>query len=137
MLKNTDISDPGKQKIKEHGYYIHYAPPEGNQDFVDYHTHGLEQSRNHKDFQVLLPAGADILYSQTTYSPMVAMPADFTTICKIISGLVDLVDKGAVFQSGMELYEPIYNYSVKIVDSTENGRAVLRILLPDENGNYR
>ena len=123
-----------EQKVRGCGYYIHYAPPEGSDDCVNYHTHGLMSSRNHKDFQVILPADAEVIHSTTAYEPTVAMPSNLTIICSIIWSLVAKIDDGEVFEAGMEFYEPIHNYKIKLVDSIENGREVLRILLPDEDG---
>lgn len=131
------LAEPKRgQKIRGCGFYIHYTAPEGYDDFVNYHTHGLKESRNHKDFQIILPADSEVIYSATTYDAFVALPTNLKAICEIIWNLVAKIDEGEVFEPGMEIYEPLHNYSIKIVDAIENGKEVLRVLLPDENGEF-
>jgi hypothetical protein len=97
------------------GWYAHYvyqdpAIPAG----ANCHTHGLEETFGHPDFQLVIPL-----------HPRVARG--------ILNELVEGVKSGRRFEPGLHT-GVIRNISVLIAGTIEGGRQVLRIILPDRHG---
>lgn len=83
---------------------------------VNYHTHGLPESCGHPDLQLICPL------------PM-------TAIDYIFKAIISRIKDGTVYRDG-DVAENVSNgYSVKLVSAFENGREVLRIIIPDKYGN--
>ena len=98
--------------VEKYGFYVHYVN-EG--ESIDVHTHGLAESLNHPDLQILLS-----LDPQTSHH--------------IINGVVDRIREGESFSDGMVVEGLIKNFPVKFIDAKEGNRDILRIILPDPNG---
>jgi len=95
------------------GFYVHFIIGEP----FNYHTHGLEQSFDHLDLQIAFPLPREV-----------AMP--------IINTLVGLIKSGQEIKDGMILFNIIRDYCVKAYKTIEDGRSVIRILLPDVRGMF-
>jgi Domain of unknown function (DUF4262) len=106
--------------LESHGWYSHLVFSEDNaQKWVNYHTHELPELYGHLDFQFVLPVDRNTLHALATK-------------------LVDRVKKGERFAAGMRLSGIARKYDVLLVKTTEsqsNARSVLRVILPDEDGN--
>lgn len=80
------------------------------------HTHGMEKY-NHLDFQIVL-----------------ALNPQITGI--ILNNMGLRVQAGETFKSGEVLSDVLADgYKVRLIETEETGRRVLRLLLPDENNN--
>ena len=120
---NEGIESVLKQQedaMKKHGWYAHYIidekeHPKFGITFANFHTHGVQESFGHPDFQIVIP-----------------LP--LATAHAIITKLVDHVKNGGKFPDGEVVYEIVKNYPVKMFAVSESGRNVLRIILPDDDG---
>ncbi len=110
-----------QKNMEEHGFFSHVIP-EGN--VINYHTHGLVESRNVMDLQILLGIRAE-------------------TAHKIIWTIVQMIDEGLKLKDGLEIdlkgweSSTIPNCSclrIKVVKAVETGREVFRVILPDKTG---
>lgn len=104
-----------KESMKKYGFYIHYI---FNGEVINFHTHGLVESFNHVDFQIAFNIPPDVAMS-------------------IMHTIVDKLRKGKRFKGGDIVEEVIANgYNVKLWQTVECGRPVLRLLLPDKVGRF-
>ena len=116
----SEIYREEQEALTAHGWYSHFVLPEnGNQDWVNYHTHGLPERYGHLDFQLVLPVKPDTLYN-------------------LAARLVERVKKGERFVAGMRVSGILEDYDVLLVRMNESHtihRPVLRVILPDKEGN--
>lgn len=84
---------------------------------IDAHTHGLLENFDHTDLQIVLPLEADTAHS-------------------ILYTAVERIKKGEKFHAG-GLYSDILSggYKVTFINAKQGDRDVLRMILPDEDGN--
>ena len=100
------------------GWYTHFVggQPAGD-EFVNAHTHGLDHTWKHPDFQIVIML-------------------DERNMKAILDTLVDRVKAGEKFTAGMEVEHVIKNMPVRLVEATEAKRKVLRVVFPDKNGRW-
>jgi hypothetical protein len=100
-----------QQFLRTHGWYAHVVPE-------NYHTHGIPMSfGHHPDIQVVLPISPDQVH-------------------QIVAGVVEKIKEGTVFVPGERVAGIIRGMDVMFVEAMEgNNHAVLRMILPDPNGN--
>ena len=98
--------------VEKYGYYVHYV---NSGELIDVHTHGLVETHNHIDLQIVLPIDPKISHS-------------------VISSAVSKIEKGETFEDGQIAEGIIKNFPVKFIEAEESGRKVLRIILPDPEG---
>lgn len=81
------------------------------------HTHGLQENYDHPDFQIVVP-----LPDKVGHTLMIT--------------LADRVKAGERFHAGQKVDGVIEGAGglVKLIDATECGRPVLRVILPDPRG---
>ncbi len=127
----SKMEKPLNNKVMGCGYYIHYSLPEGKDSNISLHTHGLVESKKHKDLQIIFPATSEIIRSSTTYDTFLILPSNLKLLCEIVKHLVSMIDEGAFFKSGMEIYEPFCDCKIKFMNSIENGREVLKLIIND------
>ena len=104
------------EQMAKHGWFAHFVfddveKPNG----INFHTHGLDQTYDHLDFQIVLP-----LQHKTAHS--------------IFWELARMLEAGRRFSSGDRVSNVISNYDIKLVQVEDNGRNVLRIIFPDAAG---
>lgn len=102
--------------LKQHGWYTHFVFGDINNKTINVHTHGLENFQ-HENFQIVLN-----------------LPQ---AVCQnILKNFVDRVKDGEKFKSD-DVVENIIKspYKVRLTTAVESGRNVLRIILPDKDGN--
>lgn len=115
FCQGRDFSNE-KDMISKQGFFCHMVFPESENDLANYHTHGLPQSSDHPDIQVV------IALSKDQYGP-------------IIHGVYEKIKDGTKFEVGIQYDEIIRNMPVEFIWAVESGRDVLRMILPDTNGN--
>lgn len=105
-----------EEALEKQGFYIHTPFDDPTTPIgVNIHTHGLPDTHNHLDFQIVV--GLD--------------PA---TVLGIFLGLVDRIKKGERFRDDQVVEGVIEDRKVKMLEVDESGRQVLRIILPDPDG---
>lgn len=98
------------------GWFAHAVTDEKNATGFNYHTHGLPESFDHLDLQITLPVDPLICHG-------------------IAVTIIERITKGEKFKDGQVDHKVIEDYPVKFINATECERPVLRIILPDEQGN--
>ena len=111
-----DISREEQENLESYGWYSHFVVGgDEGQQWANYHTHGLPEHYGHLDFQFVLPIDGGTLHALATK-------------------LVDRVKKGERFVAGMHVSGLMAKYEVLLIQTTESGRSVLRVILPDKDG---
>lgn len=106
------------QMLQEYGWFVHYV---GHDPDVPYnfnaHTHGLLEGYGHLDLQVVFPLREDTCHS-------------------ILATLAERIKAGEKFHHGQRVEKVIgNNLQILLHEAIETGRPVLRIILPDKEGN--
>lgn len=112
------------QRIKiayEHlGWFGHIIPDDIScPNNYNYHTWGIEKNFGHPDFQICFPCSPD-------------------TSHLIVQTLVGKIREGIKFEPGDIYYDDILGggYRLKFINARENGRDVLRLILPNPSHGY-
>lgn len=93
--------------LKTHGWYTHYVT--GGRC----HTHGLPEKYGHPDLELVFPLSVDAAHA-------------------VLAGAVALIKEGRTFVDGQVADDVLSSgFRVRFVQTTEGGRRVLRVLLPD------
>ncbi len=114
----AEILKQEQQDIHNHGWYAHYVMEDLSEVPIgmnNYHTHGMVESFGHLDFQIVIP-----------------IPPK--TVHDIFYTLIDLVKEGNCFASVNQSGKILNGYNVAFARATENGREVIRVILPAANG---
>ncbi|MFV1010082.1 DUF4262 domain-containing protein [Bacillus cereus] len=105
-----------KEMLQEHGWHTHCILAEDNDGtHANYHTHGLVETYNHRDLQIVL-----------NIDPEVAQDIFYT--------IIEEIKHGERFEQGIEYNSIIEGFPIIMKTFKEMNREVLRILLPDERG---
>lgn len=107
-----------EESIKKYGWYIHFVfndkmCPSG----VNVHTHYLEESFDHKDIQICINLKPELIHM-------------------ILANIVQKIKEGVKYEPGKKYAGIVEGFKLEFIDAIENGRRVLRLLIPDENGKY-
>jgi Domain of unknown function (DUF4262) len=110
-----------RENLRKHGWICHFvtadaASPTG----FNLHTHGLQENYQHADFQIVVPLPQKVGHS-------------------ILITLADRVKAGERFEADKKVDGVITDpdgegMPVKLIEATECGRPVLRVILPDPRG---
>ncbi|MGL5714336.1 MAG: DUF4262 domain-containing protein [Paraclostridium sp.] len=114
----AQIKEQEKEWMEKYGFYIHFIFPckDDPCKYVNIHTHGVKESFNHPDFQMVVGINSQLA-------------------AQLMHSLVNDVKAGAVFKDGDVYDKLIRNMNVRFVKSSdENDREVLRVLMPDPKG---
>ena len=114
---DTEIRARDEKMLKQFGWLAHIVvdDPDSPTSF-NWHTHGLQEGYDHRDFQIVCPLPPNVAH-------------------QIGTTLADRVKAGEKFGSGQKLDQVLRgDMLVKLVAATECGRPVLRIILPDRQG---
>jgi hypothetical protein len=110
IAKLADLKEKEKEWLKKPGWFAHMVGD------VNYHTHGLDLTQNHINIEVVLPIDPNLIHD-------------------LITSAIDLIKKGKKFESGKDYARVIKKLKVRFVKSREGDRDVLRMIIPDKNGN--
>jgi hypothetical protein len=109
------LKEKEAEMIKSLGFFAHYVA-DNEHKFVNYHTHGFRETWRHDDFQIVFPLSPEIAHG-------------------IFWNLAHRVKDGDRFSDGQSADKIIgKEMIIKFKASTEAGRSVLRVLLPDKDG---
>jgi hypothetical protein len=112
-----DVEKFAKECMEKYGWYAHYVMLDASH--ANYHTHGVYESFNHCDFQIVLPI-------------------DYRLAHKLFGDLIMKVKEGTKFVYNHRYSEIIKNFDVLFILRKENSlneRAIKRLILPDAQGN--
>lgn len=104
-----------QKNLRKHGWIVHYVIDDPGPTGANIHTHGLHNF-GHPDFQIVVPLPQTVAHD-------------------ILINLVDRVKAGEQFQAGQKVDKVIRAFSVKMIEATECGRPILRVIIPDPEGN--
>lgn len=116
LCRNPDEAELREQlSLRLVGWYVHNERDDDSPTSINIHTHGLEETFNHPDIQLVLPL-------------------DNVAYLKLLSKLVESIKSGMRFEQGL-IYSIEKNIDITFVRAKEAGRDILRVVLPDEHGN--
>jgi hypothetical protein len=99
--------------IRKNGWAAHYVPLD--EHHINYHTHGVQESYGHQDFQIVLPLGQNMAHILT-------------------NAIIERVKAGEVFEEDKPYLGLMKEgYPISFKKFVECGRDVLRILICDKN----
>jgi hypothetical protein len=106
--------------MQKYGWHAHIVRDDDTCPFgYNFHTHGLDVSFDHLNFQACIPVDPEIPHA-------------------VISDLISMIKEGRIFIEGdvvrglLKGGDGTYGITFKIV--TSNGEDLLRIIFPDVNG---
>jgi hypothetical protein len=104
--------------IEKYGWYTHYVFDDKMcPSNINIHTHHVFESFKHKDIQVCLNLRPQLIH-------------------QIIANVIEGIKQGIKYEPGRKYAGIIDNFKLEFIDAVEDGRPVLRLLIPDENGQY-
>lgn len=107
-----------QEMLDKYGWVVRYVFETDAHEFdglANIYTKGLPESFGHPNIQVVLPLPQDIIHS-------------------VLLGMVESIKTGVVFESGVISDEVLRGMPVTFKTFKNNGKEVLRLLLPDPNG---
>jgi len=114
----SKIKEREKQMMEKFGFVIHFVFGDDGNTPANIHTHGLTKSFDHPDLQCVVH-----LPSETAYA--------------IFHNIVNQIRGGRKFKPGDIVPDILNNYNITFIWATEGekDRVVLRMILPDKDGN--
>lgn len=103
-----------KKQMDKFGYYVHLVGDDSSTATgFNAHTHGFDVTFGHPDVQLVFPL-------------------DKPTCMDIVSQVAQRLKNGERLEAG-KVYRGILgnDYDISLIDATESGRHVLRLILPD------
>jgi hypothetical protein len=103
--------------IEKYGFFVDYVPLD--EYHINAHTHGLMESKEHMDFQIVLPLDQELAN-------------------KLFWSFVHQINEGANFEDKIDedINSILNGYPVRLIKTIECKRDVLRVLFPDKNGKF-
>jgi len=106
-----------EEMMKKYGWFAHYVNDDSEYVLgINYHTHGLPETYDHPDLQIVFPLEPKLAHS-------------------LFWNVINKIKDGEHFKDGDTAEGIVKGYSVKFMEAVENDRTVLRIILPDKSGN--
>lgn len=114
----SDVNLWVEEMAKRHGWYIHFDMLSSDHPYnVNIHTHGLYRF-DHLDVQICFPLTREDAYT-------------------LLLGIVERISNGDRFAPGIRYPDVLHGHHVEFAEAKEDGRVVLRLILPDRNGDLR
>ena len=106
------------EMLAKYGWFAHYVSDDPDAPMgVNFHTHGMDETFDHPDLQIVFPIDPKIAHS-------------------LFWEAINQIKSGKKFRDGDVVDKIVGNgFSVKFVEAQENERTVLRMILPDKYGN--
>lgn len=117
--REQEVNDWHKKQVEKHGWYVHYVTSDDDESptGTNIHTHGIRETFNHPDLQIVIPLPQEVVMS-------------------VLHVAVNRIKEGESFSEGMRRSNILAgDYDVTFIKAKENGREVIRIVLPDADGN--
>jgi len=114
-----EIERREKKHMEDYGWYAHIVQDDPDLPFgYNYHTHGFNYSWDHHDIQIILPIDSRLCHA-------------------IVNGIVNNLKKGKRYEVGPKYDDILDKYPVQFIHARECDRNVLRLILPDEDGELK
>jgi hypothetical protein len=114
-----NVIDFENKMMKKYGWYVHFIMREDNTPFgINIHTHGLHETYNHKDLQICIPLPQRVAH-------------------QILINIVNEIKNGTTFSPGIKYENILLNYKIELIEAKEGGREILRVIIPDADGEYK
>lgn len=115
----NDFKAREKELMDEYGFVIHNVFPDSNDGSLwSHHTHGLKENFGHMDLEIVLPINPNIANA-------------------VLHGMVECIKEGECYENKLISDKVIRDYEVQLIKvHDENGRELLRVILPDANGKF-
>lgn len=116
-MKLMRIGADESSNMMVYGWYAHYVGDQDDVPFrINYHTHGIQESFGHKDFQICLPVHPYTMHA-------------------IINSMVEEIKAGKKFEP-LKKYGNIIGggFLITFKEAVEHDRQVLRVIFPDDQG---
>jgi hypothetical protein len=111
------VAEKEREGVEKFGWYGHYVFDAHYQAYgYDFHTHHLFETHGHPDLQLVLPVEPGVANS-------------------IFHEIAERAKAGEDFEAGLH-YDGVTTFGVMFAEAKENGRRVLRIIVPDGDGNF-
>jgi hypothetical protein len=111
--------DKHNKAIETFGYVVHHVFGDPHYPFnTNVHSHGFLENLNHLDIQVCLPTDPQVL-------------------SEVFDNLSNKILSGQTFEVGKKYSDVVKDYEVTFAMTEEGGRNVLRMIVPDRNGNFK
>lgn len=113
----NNLMDKQKSDMEKYGWVVHYVHATAPGEAFSYHTHGVLESFGHPDLEITLPL-----------EPKMVHP--------IICDMVEQIKEGRKFEAGNKYDKVLRGFMVKAIVASDEGRPLIRILLPDPKGRF-
>jgi hypothetical protein len=110
-----EMNEWQNEAVKKYGWYAHFVAKGYKNDLMNAHTHNVQEKFHHPDLQIVIPVPGKVANN-------------------IFFNVVNKIREGITFSPGEQVTGVIRNMPVTFCEAEENGRKVLRIILPDPNG---
>jgi len=104
-----------EEKIRKHGWFAHFMVDGLPNGMADIHTHGIAETFGHPDLQLTVNIGE-------------------RNAMGIFHALVRRIRGGEVLRVGVDYEDIARGYRTKFTHAGEDGRPVLRLIVPDVAG---
>lgn len=105
------------EQLEKSGWFIHFVAGDPDRSIApNYHTHGLVETYQHPDLQIVVPLDTKTLYH-------------------IFHTIVDEIKQGSHYVPGRDYSGILRGYDVRFVVAEEGNRELYRVILPDAHGN--
>jgi|LakMenE01Jun11ns_1017448.scaffolds.fasta_scaffold9899491_2 hypothetical protein len=106
------------ESIDRYGWFVHYVYDDKMCPYkVNVHTHHVEESFGHKDIQICINLKPELIHM-------------------LLVNVINNIKAGVKYEPGKKYEKIVDNFKLEFIEVTESGRKVLRLLIPDEKGNY-
>jgi hypothetical protein len=109
-----------RTSIEKYGFFIHFVPDGMPHGLINIHTHGFVESFGFPDIQIVIHIG------QNAAMGILHLLADK---CRAAKG------GEQPFKVGVDYNNIAEGFLVRFIDAKENDRPVLRLIVPDNEGN--
>ena len=105
-----------QEMMAKYGWYVHMVQDPNYPLGINYHTHGLDHTYKVMDIQIVYPLPSDIAMN-------------------LFHECVGYIDHHGFIEENVGIDKIIRNYKCKFLKVQESGRDVLRMIIPDKDGN--
>ncbi len=107
--------DLEEKHLKKSKFFVHLVMTDPDTKGANIHTHGFPESYNHPDIQIVM-----------------ALPQQIAGA--ILHTAHDIIKEGGKLELEKAYDQFLHGYNVQFVWAIENGRDILRMILPDKEG---
>lgn len=110
-----EVEEWQNEAVKKYGWYAHFVGNGYRNNMCNIHTHNVQEKFHHPDLQIVVP-----------------LPQKQAN--NILFNLVNKIREGITFSTGEKVNNVVRNMPITFCEAEEDGRKILRIILPDHNG---